>query len=314
MPDSQYSGTVSIVVPVYFNEDSLAPLANALSLAEEQLTKLGVGLELIFVDDGSGDASLEGILAIRRSRPATRVIKLTRNFGAVAASKTGMQFATGDCVILLAADLQDPVELLPDLVRLWDEGSKFVICARTTRGDPALSRLFSSIYYRVVGWLIIADYPDGGFDVMLMDKELAQQVAASAPNTNIHMFAYWLGYKPSILTYHRPARPYGRSRFTMAKKLKLFMDTMTGFSVFPIRAISLFGLLVAMASFVYGGVVFIGALRDNIDLPGFATIAILLSFFSGLVLVMLGLIGEYLWRIFDNTNKKPEAVIDETFF
>jgi len=314
MPEPCQSRTVSIVVPVYYNEESLSPLANSLSVVEEQLAEDGVDLELIFVDDGSGDASLNKILAIRKSRPATRVVKLTRNFGAVAASKTGMQFATGDCVILMAADLQDPVELVPEIIHRWREGSKFVICTRATRDDPITSRALSSIYYRIVGRLIIADYPSGGFDIMLMDKELAQHVAHCAPNTNIHMFAYWLGFEPSVLSYDRPPRAHGRSRWTLAKKLKLFTDTMTGFSVFPLRAISVFGLLVAIFSFVYGATVFTGALLDNIAVPGFATIAVLISFFFGLVLVMLGLIGEYIWRIFDNTNRKPEAVVDKTYF
>jgi polyisoprenyl-phosphate glycosyltransferase len=311
MPDTSRASTVSIVIPVYYNEDSLAPLAKELLAVEQQLAEDGVTLELIFVDDGSGDASLDRIMAIREARPTTKVVKLTRNFGAVAASKTGMQFATGDSVVILAADLQDPMDLLPEAVRRWQQGSKFVICSRATRRDPMTSRFFSSIYYRVVGKLIIADYPAGGFDMMLMDKELTQQVAGCAPNTNIHLFAYWLGYAPTVLEYDRPSRLHGRSRWTVAKKLKLFTDTMTGFSVFPIRAISIFGLLVAVLSFTYGAVVFIGALRDNIAVPGFATIAVMISFFFGLILVMLGLIGEYLWRIFDNTNRKPEAVVDE---
>ena len=314
MSSSDPAETVSIVIPVYFNEESLPLLEEKLAALESHEALDGLGLELIFVDDGSGDASLQRLMEIRERRPGTKVIKLTRNFGAVAASKTGMRYASGDCVVLVAADLQDPVEVVAEMIERWRKGYRFVICTRAKRDDPATIRLWSTLYYRIVRRLIIDDYPIGGFDMMLLDRDLAKKVAECAPNTNIHLYAYWLGYTPAVLNYDRPKRRHGRSRWTLAKRLKLFSDTMTGFSVVPIRLLSLFGLIVALASFGYGLVILFNALLGNFEVRGFATIAVLISFFFGLVLIMLGLIGEYLWRIFENTTQKPEAVVDATFF
>ena len=314
MSSSSPAETVSIVIPVYFNEESLPLLDEKLADLEGHEALDGLKLELIYVDDGSGDASLQRLMEIRERRPGTKIVKLTRNFGAIAASKTGMGYATGDCVVLVAADLQDPVEVVAEMIERWRKGSRFVICSRAKRGDPALTRLWSTLYYRVVRRLIIDDYPIGGFDMMLLDRDLAVTIADSAPNTNIHLYAYWLGYTPAVLNYDRPKRRHGRSRWTLAKRLKLFSDTMTGFSVIPLRLLSVFGLMVALASFAYGLVILFNALLGNFEVRGFATIAVLISFFFGLVLIMLGLIGEYLWRIFENTTRKPESVVDATFF
>src|SRR5438067_671218 len=138
---------VSIVVPVYFNEQSLPQLFDALSGIETRLMEKNVGMELIFVDDGSGDNSLMELFKIKQRRPSTKVVKLTRNFGAVHASKTGLQLVTGDCFVMLAADLQDPPELIATMVEKWLQGAKFVICKRMHRSDPALSKLFAYIFY-----------------------------------------------------------------------------------------------------------------------------------------------------------------------
>src|SRR5256885_3577696 len=150
---------ISIVVPVYFNEQSLPQLFEALLAIENNLLERGVEMELIFVDDGSGDHSLKELLKIKQYRPSTKVIKLTRNFGAVHASKTGLQFVSGDCFMELAADLQDPPELIPKMVDKWLQGAKFVICKRTHRVDPPVSKLFAYIFYRLVRSFVIKEYP-----------------------------------------------------------------------------------------------------------------------------------------------------------
>ena len=179
---------VSVVVPVYFNEQSLAPLFLELSKQEEVLREKGHTLELIFVDDGSGDNSLQELLKIKQQREATRVVKLTRNFGAIHASKTGIRLVSGDCFLVLAADLQDPPELIPQMVDKWEAGSKFVICARANRKDPVASKLFSSIYYRLLRWFVVDDYPTGGFDLALMDRAFLPHVQNSSKNINPLLF------------------------------------------------------------------------------------------------------------------------------
>lgn len=307
------SDSLSIVVPVYFNAESLPILFERLTAVERQLEAIDMTLELIFVDDGSGDTSLAELLRIKNARPATKVIKLTRNFGAVHASKCGFQFVTGNCFMALAADLQDPPELVMQMVEKWRNGSKFVICQRVGRDDPFVSKIFVKIFYGLLHKLVMRDYPDGGYDVGLMDKALLPHMIHSSKNLYTPLLAYWLGYKAEIIPYHRAERIHGKSQWTFRKKFNAFLDVMLGFSVAPIRLISAFGAVVAALSFGYGVLVLMNAVFGNVPVPGFASLVALITFLLGLVIIMLGIIGEYLWRVFDELNKRPEVVIEEIY-
>jgi glycosyltransferase involved in cell wall biosynthesis len=306
------SKTISVVVPVYFNAGSLPVLYDRLTDVERQLIEQhGVDLQLIFVNDGSADDSQQALEAIKAARPSVTVVKLSRNFGAVHASRTGFQFVRGDAFLILAADLQDPPELLLEMVPLWLAGNKFVIAARSSREDPVLSRAYSWLYYRLLRNLVVPGYPEGGFDIALMDRALLEPMRDCSKNAFTPLLAYWLGYKPSVVEYHRPKREHGKSGWTFTKKFRAFLDVMLGFSVTPIRLISATGALVAAGSFTYGLAVVVGAALGQIQVSGFATLASLITFLLGLIILMLGVIGEYLWRIFEEVNKRPETVIDE---
>ena len=241
------------------------------------------------------------------------MVNLTRNFGAVAAVKTGLHFVTGDAFGFLTADLQDPVDQILPMVDQWLAGEKFVVSARSSRDDPFSTKLFARLYYAVVKGLIAPGYPEGGYDLMLMDKVMLPYMAGSTKHTNPQLYSFWLGFKPAVLNYHRRARPYGRSKWSLAKRLNLFVDTISGFSAMPIRILSLVGILAALGSFAYGITIAVGALLGRVEVRGFATLAVLFTFFSGLILIMLGVLGEYLWRLLQAVNGQPEAVIDETF-
>jgi polyisoprenyl-phosphate glycosyltransferase len=304
---------LSIVVPVYFNAGSLPRLFEKLETVERQLGDRSVALELIFVDDGSRDESLALLLEFKQRRPATRVVKLTRNFGAVHCSKTGFKFVTGDAFMVLAADLQDPPDLVLEMVDRWRAGSRFVICERVTRQDPFVSKVYSRVYYAMLRFLVIPDYPQGGYDMALMDKAFLPHLVNSSKSVFTPLLAYWLGYQPDVIQYHRPAREHGKSRWTFSKKFNAFLDVMLGFSIKPIRMMSAIGALVALASFLYGMSVVIQTLVSGIPVRGFATVVALITFLLGLIILMLGLIGEYLWRVFDETNRRPETVIEEIY-
>lgn len=304
---------LSIVVPVYFNAGSLPRLFDELIKLESQLAERAIQLELIFVDDGSKDESLAKLLEFKECRDATKVVKLTRNFGAVHCSKTGFKFVTGDAFMILAADLQDPPGLAIEMIDRWLAGSKFVICERITRDDPLISKIYSRVYYKLLRALVIRDYPEGGYDMALMDKAFLPYLLNSAKSVFTPLLAYWLGYKPDVIHYHRAAREHGKSGWTYAKKFTTFLDVMLGFSITPIRAISGVGAIVALCSFLYGGAVVTSALFHRMPVEGFATVVALITFLLGLIIVMLGIIGEYLWRIFDETNKRPETVIEEVW-
>lgn len=304
---------LSIVIPVYFNEPSLPHLFEALLSVERALLEKDVEMELIFVDDGSGDHSLEELFKIKKRRPGTKLVKLTRNFGSAHASKTGLQFVTGDCFLMLAADLQDPPELILEMVNKWLQGAKFIICKRTSRVDPPMSKLFGWMFYKLIRFFVVGDYPSRGFDLALMDRALLPYLQNSSKNIYPPLFAYWLGFQPEVILYGRQKRAFGKSRHTLSKRIKVFLDALLGLSVVPIRLISLIGFVVSLFSFGYGTLIFVNALRGKTVVLGFATIVTILSFLLGLIIIMLGVIGEYIWRIFDEVNKRPESVIDEIY-
>jgi polyisoprenyl-phosphate glycosyltransferase len=309
---SEENAAISVVVPVFNNAESLNTLFAQMSEFETGLADKGLRLDLIFVDDGSSDGSYTKLLEIKERRPDTKLIKLTRNFGAVRAVRAGLRHAEGDALTLLAADLQDSLEKVAEMVECWQAGTKFVICVRSERHDPLLSRAFAALYYRILNRLVMRDYPKSGFDLMLLDKTMLPYLLQGGPLVAPQLTAYWLGFTPTVISAERPPRPHGRSSWTFSKRLKLFVDTITSFSVAPIRFLSAIGLITALISLAYGSYIFVSALLGNFEIPGFATLAILISFFSGLILLMLGIIGEYLWRIFAALDDRPESVIEET--
>ncbi|MCX6355556.1 MAG: glycosyltransferase family 2 protein [Candidatus Aureabacteria bacterium] len=304
---------ISVIVPVYYNEGSLPLLFDRLRGVRDRLLERKMGLELIFVDDGSGDGSLTELVKIKQQWEGVKVIKLTRNFGAVKASKVGSQFVTGDCFTILAADLQDPPELIIEMVERWQAGAKYVICCRNGRGDPVVSRIFAYIYYRLLRMLVSKDFPYGGYDVALMDRAMLPYIQQSGKTIHTPLFLYWLGFRPEILYYNRQKRIHGSSRWTFSKKYISSLDVLLGFSVTPIRLISLVGVMVSLASFGYGISVIIGAILGRTGVRGFAALATLICFLLGLVIIMLGVIGEYLWRVFEEVNKRPEAVVEKIY-
>lgn len=304
---------LTIVIPVYFNAQSLIELHMEIIKLEQNLLPLEVSLEIIFVDDGSKDNSFEELLKIKATDNRIKIIKLTRNFGSTHAAKTGFKFVSGDCFTVLSADLQDPPALLLEMVKRWLAGSKFVICERVSRDDPFTSKIFSKIYYKLLRLMVIKNFPEGGFDLALMDKDMLPHMVNSAKNSYLSLLAFWLGYKPDVIPYHRRSRVHGKSRWTFAKKFKVFVDVMLGFSVTPIRAISTIGAIVSLLSFLYGILVVFHAFIEGNPVAGFPTIVALITFLLGLIILMLGIIGEYLWRIFDETNLRPETVIEKVY-
>jgi glycosyltransferase involved in cell wall biosynthesis len=301
---------LSIVVPVYYNEQSLPHLFVHLQKLEQSLINKDIATELIFVDDGSGDDSFAELLNIKHARPETKIIKLTRNFGNVRAEKAGYPYVTGDCFCCLAADLQDPPELIDEMADYWLAGEKFIICTREERVDPPLTTLFANLYYRMVRSFVIRNYPKGGYDLALMDRDMLPYMRNSGKNINPALFAFSLGYEPIVIKYKRQKREFGKSRWTFAKKFNYFIDSILGYSVIPIHIISWIGIALAIVSFGYGLFTIFEVLIKGIEVRGFASLFTLTAFLSGLILTMLGIIGQYIWRIFDEIVGLPESVVE----
>jgi dolichol-phosphate mannosyltransferase len=302
---------VSVVIPVYYNEQSLNALFQALDRVRTALADRGMGLEVICVDDGSGDRSFAVLSDLQVDHPYLKLVKFTRNFGSMSAFKAGLQYVTGDCFMLLSADLQDDPTLILDMTSLWQEGNQFVICEREGRDDPFGAKVFSSAFYSLFRRLAIAGYPQGGFDLFLLDRRYLPHIQGSERNTNLLVLGYWLGVRPVVIKYQRKKREHGKSRWTLSKKTKLFIDTFISFSFAPIRFISFMGIVTSILSFLYGLFVVVLTLVAANPVPGWTTIVALITFLLGLIMLMLGIIGEYLWRILDEGRNRPEYVIEE---
>ena len=303
--------TLSIVVPVYYNELNLPDTVPQLLALEPSLP--GWRMELVFVDDGSGDRSLEVLREQQRLHPdRITVVKLTRNFGSMSAILAGFSVATGDCVGMIAADLQDPPELFVEMAKEWERGTKAVFAVRTDREESFSQKLFANTYYSLIRRFALKDYPAGGFDFFLVDRQVVAEVLKiGEKNTNLMSLIFWLGFRPVMFPYVRRARQKGTSRWTLSKKIKLFIDSFVAFSYVPIRTLSITGFVVAFGAFVYAAYVLYQRLMHNIPVQGYAPIVILLALFSGVQMAMLGVLGEYLWRALDETRKRPAFVIDE---
>jgi len=303
----------SIIIPVYYNEPNLPDTIPALLNLEAELQDYE--LELIFVDDGSGDYSLAILREFQNKFPGKiKIIKLTRNFGSMAAIQAGLAHFTGDCVGIISADLQDPPELFIEMIRHWENGSKVVCGVRSQREESGLSRFLSNQYYALIRKFAIHHYPKGGFDFLLADREVIVEInKINEKNTNVMALIFWLGYEPVLIPYVRKARQKGTSRWTLSKKIKLFIDTFVAFSYFPIRLLSVIGFLVAGGAFIYGVFIFLSWLFVGIEVLGWVPIMIVLTITSGIQMTMLGILGEYLWRTLDEARARPSFVIDEIF-
>jgi len=305
--------TLSLVIPVFNNAQSLPSLFERLESLEDSLLSLGIAVELIFVDDGSTDESLHLMQIFQKIKPSIKLIKLIRNTGAIHASRAGVKLVSGDVFMVLAADLQDPPELLVKMCQEWMAGSKFVICVRTSRRDPIFSKIFSRIGQFLIRRMVFPNYPKGGFDMALVDRSFLNTINSGPGYGSVPLQIFSLGVPPSVLTYSREERKGGVSGWTFSKKFEYLLDLIFGYSKKPLRLMSAFGLTVSLLSFSFGILILFSALTQNIPVPGFATLALLMSYLVGVQLLMVGIIGEYVWRIYQQVIRQPTSVIEEEF-
>lgn len=269
--------------------------------------------EIIFVDDGSDDGSLKEILNIRKSDPSVKAISFTRNFGQMAAILAGFKEASGDAVINISADMQDPVELVPQMVKKWREGSEIVVCYRTDRSDSFASKIFSRLAYGLLR-LSTPQIPPGGFDFVLIDRKALDQFnLIDVRNRFFQGDLLWAGYRTSFIPYVRLKRLIGKSQYSLGKKVKIFLDAFLDSSYLSIRLISSIGLFISAASLLYVLSIIYVWLHGGTPFTGWAPIMIAILFVGGLIMIMLGVIGEYIWRIYDEVRKKPNFVIRKKF-
>ena len=301
---------LSIIVPVYWNSDTLMLLYQ--DMKEKILHKLEE-YEIVFVDDGSGDNSWEIMNQIREMDENVRLVKLSRNFGEHAAILAGLSVCTGDCAVTKQADLQEDSELILQLYEKWKEGNKVVLAVRAERDESAVKKFFANLYYTLMRKLVVKDMPKGGFDCYLLDRQVIEVVLMlDEKDSALTLQVLWVGFKSDRVYFHRKNREIGKSRWTLSKKVKLVVDSMMSFSYFPVRFMSFLGSAYAIAAVVWGIVLVVQKLSGVEDMPGWTSLMVLMLFSFGVVMVMLGLLGEYIWRALDASRNRPPFLIDET--
>ena len=301
---------LSIIVPVYWNSDTLMLLYQ--DMKEKILHKLEE-YEIVFVDDGSGDNSWEIMNQIRDMDENVRLVKLSRNFGEHAAILAGLSVCTGDCAVTKQADLQEDSELILQLYEKWKEGNKVVLAVRSDRDEGAVQKFFANLYYTMMRKLVAKNMPKGGFDCYLLDRQVIEVLLMlDEKNSALTLQVLWVGFKSEKVYFHRKAREIGKSRWTLSKKVKLVIDSMMSFSYFPVRFMSFLGLAYAVVAVIWAIVLMVQRLRGIEDIAGWTSLMVLMLFSFGVIMVMLGLLGEYIWRALDASRNRPPFLIDET--
>ena len=308
--DAGSVSVISVVVPVFRNSGTLFPTFERI-LSVRNTSFPGLGLEVIFVDDGSDDSSWEQLSALHAQYPReVSLVKLSRNFGQVFAILAGYEAATGDAVVTISADLQDPVQLIAEMVDHWRQGTEVVVAHRAARNDDVVATVFSKIAY---GFARRANprIPTGGFDYLLLSRRAAKLLCMFQGH---HRFfqgdVLWLGLPTTFIPYVRQRRPVGSSGWSFAKKFKYFTDLILSSSYLPIRLMSSLGILTATGGFLYALVIVFAWLLRQTPFPGWAPIMVTLLMVGGLIMMMLGVIGEYLWRIYDDVKVRPLYVVE----
>lgn len=300
---------ISIVIPVYNNEKSV-------TISYERIRDVfakipGAEFEIVFVNDGSRDGSYAELLALHERDPRAKVLSFTRNFGQMAAMLAGFIEARGDAVINISADLQDPIELMADMVAKWKDGAEIVVAHREGRDDPLLARAFSRLAYGLMR-MSTPNMPQGGFDYVLMDRKVMDFFnSISVRHRFFQGDLLWSGYRVAFISYMRRKREHGVSQYTFFKKLKNLLDALLDSSYLPIRFISLMGILTSIAGVIYSVTVVVSWFEGGTPFSGFAPIMIAIMLIGGMTMTMLGILGEYVWRIYDEIRKKPNYLVRE---
>lgn len=300
---------ISIIIPVYWNEDTL-------ELLYEDLKKKVLGqledYELVFVDDGSGDNSWEIINQIKNMDDRVVCVKLSRNFGEHSALLAGLSVCSGDCAVTKQADLQEDSEIILEMYESWKKGNKVVLAVREERDDSLATKFFAGLYYKMMQKFANKNMPSGGCDCYLLDRQVIEVLLKlDEKNSSLTLQVLWVGFKTDKIYFHRREREIGKGRWTFAKKFKLVLDSMISFSYVPIRMMWIIGILFFVFSVIMGIDVFIEWFTVGTPVAGWPSLMCVVLCSSGLILLMLGMLGEYIWRTFDAARKRPPFIIDE---
>lgn len=298
---------LSVLIPVFNEEENLPLFYDRL---RDFTAKSEDSYEFIFIDDGSVDASFQVLRSLSEADPRVRVLKLSRNFGSHAACLAGLISSRGEACVTMPADLQDPPELIQRMAEEWKKGYDVVFGVKDDAGvSPGL---FQRIYYRMVRRLALKNMPRTGVDLFLLDRKVVNVVASiREKNSSILGLILWSGFRQTLVTYKKGQRLKGVSKWTLGSKVKLFIDTFVSFSYFPIRAISVVGIIFSILGFLYAAFIIANRLLYAAPIEGWSSLMVILLVVSGVQMMMLGILGEYLWRNFDESRKRPNFIVSD---
>jgi len=299
---------LSIIVPVYYNADTLEMLYD--DLKAKVLQRLEA-YEIVFVDDGSKDNSWEIINKIAALDPNVVSVRLSRNFGEHAALLAGFNVCTGDCAVTKQADLQEDSSLILDMYDSWKRGNKVVLAVRRSRKDSASEKFFAGIYYRMIRKTVNKNMPTGGCDCYLLDRKAIEVIKLmDEKNSSLTLQVMWLGFQSEQIYFDRQERKAGKGRWTFSKKYKLVIDSLISFTYVPVRLISGIGIGFIIFALIFGIETIVEHLTTGTPV-GYASLMCVLLFGVGLILFVLGILGEYIWRTLEESRKRPTFIIDE---
>lgn len=302
------SPMISVVIPVYRNADNIPPLLGALGDVAKQLDDL----EVVFVVDGSPDDSYARLAQALPTFPvATQLLLLSRNFGSFAAIRAGLAAGRGDRFAVLAADLQEPPELLLQFDRLMRAGDcDIAIGERVKRADPFMSRLTSETFWAAYRGFVQPEIPRGGVDVFGCTRRVRDEILAlEEANSSLVGLLFWIGFRRAFVPYERRPRQIGRSAWTIAKKFRYLSDSVFSFTDLPVRFLFRIGVFGTFGSAIASAVVLAAKLMRRIPVPGYTATVLIVIFFGALNCMGLGIIGGYVWRTLENTKGRPNYLV-----
>ncbi|MCL2253637.1 MAG: glycosyltransferase family 2 protein [Lachnospiraceae bacterium] len=299
---------VSIVIPVYYNADTLIPLYH--DMKAKILDKLDY--ELVFVDDGSGDDSWNIMNQIKEMDSNVVLVKLSRNFGEHAALLAGLSTSTGDCAVTKQADLQEDSEIILEMYERWKNGYKVVLAVREKRDEGFVKKFFARLYYMLIRSYVNKQMPLQGCDCYLLDRQVIGVLEMlDERNSSLTLQVLWTGFKSDNVYIHRRNREIGKSRWTLKKKLRLVMDSLMSFSEVPIRIMSGVGLLFFIIACVLAVLVVLEYFLLGTPMIGWTSLMCVALLSFGIMMLAMGVLGEYIWRTLDASRNRPPFLIDE---
>lgn len=303
---------LSVISPVFNNAGTLSELVKRIVNTRDTEFP-NYRLEVVLVDDGSSDTSvseIQSLLLVPHSGTTIRLLRLSRNFGQVSAIVAGLAASKGDARVVISADLQDPPEVISQLVQHFERGSEVVVATREERNDGNMAALFSRASYAVARRRY-KDMPRGGFDFFLLSRRACEQfVAKPGRKRFLQGEVFELGLTRSSIPYERLKRPIGKTQWRFWKRVEYFVDLVLASTNVPMRAATLLGFVSVVASAVYSTVIIVYRLFGVVPGEGWTPIVLLMLFFGGLTVFLLGLIGEYVWRIYEETSGKRQYLVE----